>query len=149
LRVSVVPLTGSTGISVAGIVLAIALLAAGCGGAMQPDELARSIGTLESAAAEGALLAKDVAGDRTKATFARAHARDLGETVDHEAEKLNDASANGLVAERKAAAVKLADRISQALGQIQISPRSEQQGRSVEASLTRLGDRAGRLANGL
>jgi hypothetical protein len=129
--------------------LAATVAAAGCGGAMQPDELARSIGTLESAAAEGALLAKDVADDRTKATFARAHARDLGETVDHEAEKLSDASANGVVAGRKAAAVNLADRISQALGQIQISPGSEREGRSAEASLTHLGDRAGRLAEGL
>jgi hypothetical protein len=129
--------------------LAAAVVGAGCGGAMQPDELARSIGTLESAAAEGALLAKDVGDDRTKATFARAHARDLGETVDHEAEKLSDASANGLVAERKTAAVNLADRIAQALGQIQIAPGSERQGRSAEASLTRLGDRAGKLADGL
>jgi hypothetical protein len=129
--------------------LAATVAAVGCGGAMQPDELSRSIGTLESAAAEGALLAKDVAGDRTKATFARAHARDLGETVDHEAEKLSDASAKGVVAERKAAAVKLADRISQALGQIQVSPGSEQEGRSAEASLTRDGDRAGKLAEGL
>jgi hypothetical protein len=131
------------------MLLAVATLVTGCGGSMQPDELARSIGTLESAAAEGALLAKDVAGDRTKATFARAHARDLGETVDHEAEKLSDASASGLVADRKSAAVNLADRISQSLGQIQISPASEQEGRTAEASLTRLGDRAGKLAEGL
>jgi hypothetical protein len=129
--------------------LAATVVVAGCGGAMQPDELSRSIGTLESAAAEGALLAKGVADDRTKATFARAHARDLGETVDHEAEKLSDASANGVVAERKAAAVNLADRISQALGQIQVSPGSEQEGRSAGASLTRYGDRAGKLAEGL
>jgi hypothetical protein len=131
------------------MLLAVALLVTGCGGPMQPDELARSIGTLESAAAEGALLAKDVADDRTKATFTRAHARDLGETVDHEAEKLSDASANGLVAERKRAAVNLADRISQSLGQLQVSPRSEREGRIAEASLTRLGARAGKLAEGL
>src|SRR5215208_1704449 len=87
--------------------LTAALLCAGCGGAMQPDELKRSIGTLESSAAEGALLGGDVARDRTKATFARAHARDLGEAVDHEAEKLHDASADGRVAFRKAAAVDL------------------------------------------
>src|SRR5215212_9326626 len=129
--------------------LAAAVVVAGCGGAMQPDELSRSIGTLESAAAEGALLAKDVAHDRTKSTFTRAHARDLGETVDHEAEKLDDASATGRVAERKTAAVDLADRISQALGQVQTSPGSEEEGRSAAASLTRLGDRAGKLAEGL
>src|SRR3954468_9152550 len=92
--------------------LAATVAGAGCGGAMQPDELSRSIGTLESAAAEGALLAGDVARDRTKASFARAHARELGETVEHEAEKLSDADADGVVAARKARAVALAGRIS-------------------------------------
>ena len=129
--------------------LAATVVGAGCGGAMQPDELARSIGTLESTAAEGALLANDVARDRTKATFARVHARDLSETVDHEAEKLHDASAHGLVAERKAAAVALAGRISQALGLIQTAPDSEQEGRTAASDLTRYGDRAGKLAEGL
>jgi hypothetical protein len=131
------------------VLLAAAVLGAGCGGPMQPDELKRSIGTLESAAAEGALLGGDVARDRTKATFARAHARDLGELVDHEAEKLHDASADGRVAFRKAAAVDLAGRISEALGQIQTAPDSESEGRSAAAALTRFGDRAGKLAEGL
>jgi len=116
---------------------------------MQADELVRSIGTLESSAAEGALLAHDVARDRTKATFARAHARELGEAVDHEAEKLQDASAEGEVAVRKRAAVDLGGRISEALGQIRTAPGSEEEGRSAEGALTRLGDRAGRLAEGL
>jgi hypothetical protein len=129
--------------------LLAAVVLAGCGGDMQPDELKRSIGTLESSAAEGALLADHVARDRTKATFARAHARDLGEAVDHEAEKLHDASAEGQVAERKAAAVDLAGRISAALGQIQTAPDSESEGRTAAADLTRYGDRAGKLAEGL
>jgi hypothetical protein len=129
--------------------LAAAVLCGGCGGPMQPDELKRSIGTLESASAEGALLANGVARDRTKVTFARVHARDLGETVDHEAEKLHDASAEGQVAVRKAAAVDLAGRISQALGQIETTPDSEQEGRSAEDALTRLGNRASRLSEGL
>jgi hypothetical protein len=133
----------------AGIVLAGALCLPGCGGPMQPDELARSIQTLESSAAEGALLADDVARDRTKATFVRAHARELGETVDHEAEKLNDADAEADVAPAKARAIELADQISAELGRIQIAPTSETEGRSAEQSLTRLGDRAGKLAEGL
>lgn len=131
------------------VALLAAVVLAGCGGDMQPDELKRSIGTLESSAAEGALLADQVARDRTKATFARAHARDLGEAVDHEAEKLHDASAEGRVAVRKAAAVDLAGRISEALGQIQTAPDSESEGRSAAADLTRFGDRAGKLADGL
>jgi hypothetical protein len=134
---------------VAGMVLAGALCLSGCGGPMQPEELSRSVQTLESSAAEGALLAHDVARDRTKATFARAHARDLGETVIHEAEKLNDADAEADVAPVKARAIDLADQISAELGRIQVAPDSETEGRSAEESLTRLGERAGKLAEGL
>jgi hypothetical protein len=131
------------------VLLAIAALWSGCGGPMKADELARSIETLESSAAEGALLAGDVARNRTKATFARAHARDLGEVVDHEAEKLEDADAEGDVAARKTAAVDLAGRISEALGQVQTAPGSEREGRNAAAALSRLGDSAGRLTEGL
>src|SRR5215210_9464124 len=96
-------------------VLAVAASTSGCGGPMQPDELSRSIGTLESTAAEGAFLADDVADDRTKATFARVHARDLSDVVDHEAEKLHDAQANRPdVARAKRRAVALADQIGTA-----------------------------------
>jgi hypothetical protein len=128
---------------------AVLLAAAGCGGPMQPQELARSVQTLESAASEGALLAHDVARDRTKATFVRAHSRDLGETVDHEAEKLADADANGEVAVRKAQAVDLADRISQALGKLQVSPGVESEGASAERDLRSSAKRAARISDAL
>src|SRR5215213_10070210 len=105
------------------LVGAVAALAGGCGGPMTPDELSRSIQTLESTAAEGAMLAGDVADDRTKATFARVHARDMGDVVVHEAEKLNDAEADQAnVAAAKTKAVDLADQIDTALGQIQVAP---------------------------
>ena len=117
---------------------------------MQPEELARSIGTLESTAAEGALLADDVARDRTKATFARVHARELGETVEHEAEKLNDAEADQAdVAAAKTDAVDLADRIGSALGRIQTAPDSETDGRTAAEALSRLSEDAKKLADGL
>jgi hypothetical protein len=135
--------------ALAGILLAGALWLSGCGGPMQPEELARSVQALESSAAEGALLAHEVARDHTKATFARAHARELGETVDHEAEKLNDADAEGEVAPAKARAIQLADQISAALGRIQIAPDSETEGRTAERTLSGLGERAGKLAEGL
>ena len=131
------------------MLLALALPVTGCGGAMQPDELSRSIGTLESAAAEGALLAKDVADDRTKATFVRAHARDLGETVDHEAEKLADADANGEVAVRKSQAVDLANRISQMLGQLQVFPGVETKAAVAERELKSSAKRAAAISDAL
>lgn len=131
------------GALLAGIVLA------GCGGPMRPEELGRSVDSLASAAAEGGLLAHDVARDRTKATFARAHSRDLTESVDHEAEKLSDADAEGTVAVAKRRAVVLAGEISQALGMLQVEPRNQAVGREAEHTLNRLATRAGRLAEGL
>jgi hypothetical protein len=131
-------------------VAAAAAALSGCGGAITPDELARSIETLESTAAEGSLLADDVARDRTKATFVRVHSRDLSDVVDHEAEKLNDADADeAAVAAAKTDAVDLAGRIAEALGQLQTAPGDEAGGRTAAEALSRLSEDAGKLADGL
>ena len=55
-----------------------ALLAAGCGGPMKQSELADSIDTIESSAAEGSLIASHVYTDKTKTTFVRVRAREIG-----------------------------------------------------------------------
>jgi hypothetical protein len=129
--------------------LAAALCAVGCGGPMQPQELARSIQTLQSSAADGALLANGVARDRTKSTFVRVHARELGEVVNHEAEKLSDADASGDVAVRKSQAVDLAGKISQTLSTLQVSPGDESGARTAEGQLRGQAQRASRLAGSL
>src|SRR4051794_16752775 len=135
---------------VAFAVLATAASVSGCGGPMTPGELSRSIQTLESTSAEGAMLAGDVADDRTKATFARVHARDLGDVVQHEAEKLNDADANEAdVSAAKQKAVDLADKIGTALGQIQTAPDDESGARTAGHQLSKLSEDAGKLAEGL
>ena len=117
---------------------------------MTPDELSRSIGTLESTAAEGAFLADDVADDRTKATFARVHARDLGDVIVHEAEKLNDAEADRAdVAAAKEKAIELADKIDAALGQIQVSPDDAAGAATAGHQLSQYSEDAGKLTEGL
>lgn len=116
---------------------------------MRPEELSASVDTLSSSAAEGELLAGDVAQDRTRATFARVHARELGDVVDHEAEKLADATPRPAIADEKSEAVDLADEISQALGQIQVRPSDQRTGREAERQLSQLADRATRLADSL
>jgi len=132
------------------LLVCLTLPLAGCGGPITPGELSRSIQTLESTAAEGSLLAKDVAEDRSKATFVRVHARDLADVVQHEAEKLNDAEADRAdVAAAKTDAVDLADRIDSALGKIQTAPGSESDGRTAQEALARLSEDAGKLAAGL
>jgi hypothetical protein len=116
---------------------------------MTASELSPSVDTLVSSAAEGRLLARDVARDRTKATFARAHARELGEDVDHESEKLNDATAAPGVGAKKDAAGALADKISTALGQLQAAPDDRHEARQTEAQLAKLAKSAERLAGSL
>lgn len=121
----------------------------GCGGAMRPEELARSVDTLASSAAEGALVARDLARDRTKNTFVRARMRELGETVDHEAEKLSDATAQDAISGKKTEAVKLAEDISNALGEVQVSIENRDRATKAAGDLDDLSKRAEELSKGL
>jgi hypothetical protein len=109
--------------------------AAGCGGPIQPDELGRGIETLGAIASEGRLLAQGVEDDRSKNTFVRVHARNLADEADHEAEKLTDAEATGNVADVRDDAVKLAQSISGALGDLSVSPGDPETARKAEADL--------------
>ena len=129
--------------------LGAVVMAAGCGGPMEPQELARSVQTLESAASEGALLAHDVARNRTKATFVRVHSRDLSETVDHEAEKLSDATPQEAISGKKTEAVKLAEDISNALGEVQVSVDNRERATKAAGDLDDLSRRAEELSKSL
>src|SRR4051794_24919782 len=111
---------------------------------MRPEELGRSVQVLESSAVEGSMLAGDVARDRTKVTFARAHARELGGRGEPEPEKLQDAAGGGRVVGKRGAAVSLAGSISQALGDVQTAPDSRATGLKAAHTLSKLSQRAGR-----
>jgi outer membrane murein-binding lipoprotein Lpp len=130
-------------------VVAAVLALAGCGGPMRADELARSVDTLSSTAAEGQLLARDVARDRTKATFARAHARELTEVADHEAEKLADATPSEGIGAEQARAVELAGKIGEALSEIRVSPGDEGAAEVAARRLAALATRTKRLSDSL
>jgi hypothetical protein len=90
-----------------------------------------------------------VAQDRTRSTFVRAHARELAEEADHEAEKLHDAAAEGPLIEKKRKAVVLAQRISDALAAIRVAPGDEQKGRTAERQLDGLARQARDLSESL
>ena len=122
---------------------------AGCGGDIRQDELNRSIESLQSSAGDGVLLADGVARDRTKTTFVRAHAREISEDVDHEAEKLNDASADASLADEKRRAVELAQTISGALGDLQTAPSDRAGAEAARHELRKLRDRAQQLRDEL
>jgi len=122
-----------------------AVLFLGACGHLGNDELERGVATLKATAQEGRLLAQEVARDHSKATFVRVHARALGDTADHEAEKLSDAAAGGATAKAKAEAVKLAQDISGALGDLQTAPGDEATGAEVAGRLRSLAATADRL----
>jgi hypothetical protein len=138
-------MTGRRGYAAA-IAVGVAVAMAGCGGPMRQEELKRGIESLQSVAADGELLAHDVARDRTRATFVRVHARELAEEAQHQAEKLSDAEPGPGIGAEKASAVKLAQDISDALGELVTAPGDEAGGRSAEERLRGLAGDAERLA---
>jgi hypothetical protein len=122
---------------------------AGCGGPITDDELQRGIQTLGATASEGRLVALDAVEDRTKVTFERVELRDLGDDAEHEAEKLNDAQAQPANAAVKARAVKLAQDISSALGDLQVAPADRRIARRVQLRLDALSKQADALTRKL
>jgi hypothetical protein len=129
--------------------LAAALVGAGCGGPIEREELGRRIETLRSTAAEGSILARGTADNRTRSPYVRAHAKDLADDADHEAEKLHDAEADPPLDEKKQKAVTLAQRISNALGSLELSPGDEAAGRTAERQLNGLARQARALGDSL
>lgn len=128
-------------------ILMVGTALVGCGD-LSPGELERRIAALESAAAEGAMLARQVADDRTKTTFARVRSRELSEDVDHEAEKMADATPAPGQAGRRDRAVALADRIAAALGTVQVHPEDERLAAEAEADLEGLAESLSNLMDG-
>jgi hypothetical protein len=122
---------------------------AGCGSPIADDELQRAIQTLGATASEGRLVALDAAEDRTKVTFERVELRDLGDDAQHEAEKLNDAQPQPANAAVKARAVKLAEDVASALGDLQVAPADRRIARRVQLRLDALSQQADALASKL
>ena len=121
------------------------LLLFGCGGEMKQSELASSIETIETSAAEGSLIASHAYTDETKTTFVRVRARELSETLDHEAEKLSDAEAGPDVAGDQQRAIELIDEISEQIGQLQTAPQDKSSTSAVSTRLRELADAASSL----
>ena len=109
----------STRMLVAGLAVAVAV--AGCE-PLGPDELQREVETVHSTAAEGSVLADQIAAQNMKRTFARVQARNLGEAADHSAERLTDAHpAEGLEGPTDRA-ISLAEQVSGAVGGLEAAP---------------------------
>src|SRR2546423_2698437 len=129
----------------------IAVLAAplaGCGRETRHDVRA-SVEQLASIAAEGSLMAEDLARGRSKTTYLRVHGEELSSQAEHEAEKLNDAPvAPDLHAPIKRA-IELSSDIGGAIDDMRVSPGDREQARKSQQDLHRWADEASKLAESM
>jgi hypothetical protein len=136
--------------TVVSVCLLVGLLASLSGCWREPRHQAQvGIEQLASISAEGALMADDVARQRTKTTFVRVHGEELSAQAQHEAEKLSDDSIPSDLKTRTQAAIKLASEIGGAIDDLRTSPNDRQQARVERAKLRRWSDEADRLAKSI
>jgi hypothetical protein len=130
------------------LLVATLLLLSGCE-PMSAAELRREIDTIHSYAAEGAVLGDQVAGQRTKRTFARVQARELSDAAEHSAERLTDAQPDDGLDSEMQEAIRLAEDISGAIGQFEVSPDNPELAARAAAKLRKLAARTDDLAGSL
>jgi hypothetical protein len=123
-----------------GLCVALLLAIGGCGGSSTLTEkaLKKEDEKVHSAAAEGELLASDVARDRTTEPFARVHSGDLADQAQAVAKKVREAeAAPGLERERRQVFTR-ATRVERALDELHAAPTDRRVARRVQAELGRL-----------
>ena len=103
------------------LALLVALVLAGCD-PLDANELKHELGTIHSTAAEGALLARLAAEGRTKPSFIRVHGRDLSDTADSRAQKLQDGSKPAGLKPQIDKAIDLASSISSDISDMTLKP---------------------------
>lgn len=120
-------------------------LLAGCG-PLDRAELGRGVESLSALAAEGQLLADGVVQDRTRSTYTRVHAGTLAGDAAHEAQKLADATVEVGADRERDEAVAVAQRLDDALGELETFPSGERTAADVHRALTKIADDLERLA---
>jgi hypothetical protein len=105
----------------------VALIAAGCGGAhIGKKGLEKQAESLQSLAAEGALLATDSAAGRTTRTYTREHASDLQSAAAKIASRLKAARTEPGLEPKLHRLAGLARRVADDLDRLGHAPRAEQ-----------------------
>ena len=124
----------------------------GCGG-LSAAELKRQASGIESVAAEGELLAEQVAEERGKDTFVRVHSDDLSGQMQHTEEKLHETEQEGEVPDELSDQVKetieLAGDADDALNELHLNPSDPAQARATRTKLEEVSTRAGNLVDTL
>jgi hypothetical protein len=132
----------------AALILAAALLCAGCGGGeLSASALSKQADSLRSLAAEGALLADDASAGETTRTFARVHSSDLHKTASKTAATLATAKTKPALEPKLHKLGSLARGVSDDLDRLGTASKREQ--RSLANQLQRAADQSNRIAQGL
>ena len=105
------------------------ILAVGCGGGgtLSRDSLQKEAESVQSVAAEGALLAHDAADGRTTTPFALVHSGVLAESAGEVAQKLEAADVEPGLEQDRARVLRLAARIEEELDQLDPNDRAAAQ----------------------
>lgn len=132
----------------AALIAVLCVPLAGCGRESRHDVRA-AIEQLESIAGEGALMGDDLARNRTKTTYIRAHGEELSAQAEHEAEKLNDAPVDPDLHGAVDKAIELSSDIGGAIDDMRVSPQDHEQARKSVQDLRRWASEAQTLADSL
>jgi hypothetical protein len=127
------------------IVLPFVLAACG-GGALDSASFQKEAESIQSVAAEGALLARDVAEGRSVSTFARVRASELGQEAESLARELDRADATAEVRTKLPQAVRLSRAVAAALARLASDPDDHGRARRIAAELEEAADSAADLA---
>ena len=127
----------------------VALVAlAGCGGGGRLDEIAfdKEVESIQSFAAEGALLARDVADGKSTVPFARVHAGELAERASKLAETLRTAKTTPTVEDEVPRAAELAADVGRTLEELEQAPGDAEQARGIQRKLEQMARDAKEMA---
>jgi outer membrane murein-binding lipoprotein Lpp len=110
-------------------VVGIGLLAAGCGngGTLSAKALSQESSTVQSLAAEGAMLARDSAAGKTTRVFTRVHSEYLHKAASQSAKSLKSAETTPALRQKLRRAARVATRVSSELEQLGHASKVEQQ----------------------
>jgi hypothetical protein len=108
-----------------------------------------SIEQIASIGSEGAIMADDLARDRTKITFVRVHGEELSAQAEHEAEKLNDAPIDPALHGRVTKAIALAGQIGSGIDDLRVSPQDRHKAAATMHQLLVWANQARRIAGSI
>jgi hypothetical protein len=126
----------------------VAFLCAGCGGGkLGAKALSQQAESLQSVAAEGALLARDASAGKTTRTFARVHSSDLDEAASQAASSLRTAKTRPALEPKLRRLAALAGGVSDELKRLGGASQEEQ--RALAGKLQSAAERSKQIGEGL